>query len=147
MNTFQLNYENRLKSWHELRIRLENSDIKYQSIEIDKFWQQCPLLNHYLHPSDIQDWPNPWELLYENSYCYYARALGIIYSLLLLGVTDIDLVEAKDNNNEDVVLVLVDHAKYILNYWPDTILNNSLQDFKILKYIDLSHIITKIGAK
>lgn len=147
MNIFQLNYDTRLKSWHELRARLENSDVEHKCIEIDRFWQQCPLVNHYLHPSDIKDWPSPWELLYENSYCYYARALGIVYTLLLLGTKDIDLVEARDNNNEDVVLVFVNNAKYICNYWPDTILNNCLQDFKITRYIDLTHIITKIGTK
>ena len=146
MNTFQLNYEARLKNWHDLRLKLESEDISKICIEVDKFWQQCPLNNHYLHPVDINNWPNPWELVFDNEYCVYARALGMIYTLLLLGVKDIDLVEAKDDNDEDVVLVLVDNAKYILNYWPNTVVNNNLQDFKITKYLDLTHIITRIGT-
>ena len=145
MNTFQLNYEARLKSWHDLRNKLEKSDIKEKCVETDKFWQQCPTSNHYLHPVDLPDWPGPWELIFENNYCVYARALGMIYTLLLLGVDTIDLVEAKDDNSEDVVLVLVDNAKYILNYWPDMVVNNCLKDFSITRYIDITPITTKIG--
>ena len=146
MNTFQLNYEARLKKWHDLRTQLEQSDIEEKCIEIDKFWQQCPIASHYLHPIDIQDWPGPWELIFDNNFCVYSRALGMIYTLLLLGVDTIDLVEAKDDNNEDVVLVLVDNAKYILNYWPDTVVNNCLTDFKVSRYLDIAPIITKIGS-
>jgi len=145
MNNFQLSYEARLKKWHDLREQLKDKDIKQKCIEVDVFWQQCPLNNHYLHPIDIDVWPGPWELIFDNNYCLYARALGMIYTLLLLGVNDIDLVDAKDDNSEDVVLVLVDNAKYVLNYWPDTVLNNNLHDFKIVKHIDITPITTKIG--
>ena len=145
VNIFQLNYEQRLKHWHQLRNNLLDKDTKTICIEIDRFWQSCPTVNHYLHTDFTDEWPGPWELIYENNYCRYGRALGMIYTLLLLGVTDIDLVDAIDDNSEDVVLVMVDHAKYIMNYWPDTVVNNCLQDFKINKRHNLTHIITKIG--
>ena len=67
------------------------------------------------------------------------------YTLLLLGINDIDLVLAKDDNNEDVVLVLVANAKYILNYWPDTVLNNNLSDFSVLEKLDINKLVNKIG--
>lgn len=146
VNIFQLPYNQRLKHWFQLRENLINVDLQTQCAEIDKFWQYCPLVNHYLHPDFMDDWPGPWELIAENTYCPYARGLGIIYTLLLLGINNIDFVDAIDNNNEDVVLVLVDRAKYIINYWPDTIVNNCLQDFSIKKYHNLSPIITKIGS-
>ena len=145
MNVFILDYQSRLRAWHELRENLKNSTTEQICIEVDHFWQQCPQVPHYLHPIDINDWPNPWELLADNNYCPYARALGMIYTLLLLGIKDIDLVDAKDDNREDVVLVLVDNAKYVLNYWPDTVVNNCLQDFTITKRYSVSPIITKIG--
>jgi hypothetical protein len=69
----------------------------------------------------------------------------MIYTLLLLGIKDIDFCLGKDDNSEDVVLVLVDNAKYIMNYWPDTVISNTLKDFKIVSNIDLKTIITKIG--
>lgn len=145
MNIFQGNYELRLKSWYQLRQEISELDRQNQCIRIDDWWQKCPLVNHYLHPDFMFEWPGPWELISENNYCVYARALGMVYTLLLLGINDIDIVDAKDDNNEDVVLVLVDDAKYILNYWPDTVVNNCLQDFKITKRHDLAHIIKKIG--
>jgi hypothetical protein len=145
MNTFQLSYEARLRHWNELRAELENLELAEKCIKVDAFWQQCPLNNHYLHPVDITDWPNPWELIYENEYCVYARALGMVYTLTLLGINAIDLVDAKDDNNEDVVLVLVDRAKYVLNYWPNTVVNNNLANFKIIKTFDITPLITKIG--
>lgn len=145
MNVFQTSYENRLQSWFDLRTIICDLPTDQKCIAIDQWWQKAPLVNHYLHTDFIHDWPGPWELISDNEYCPYARALGMIYTLLLLGINDIDLVDAIDNNSEDVVLVLVDNAKYVLNYWPDTVVNNCLQDFVIKKYHNLKPILTKIG--
>lgn len=147
MNIFQNNYEIILKSWYDLRKSVINSDIETKCIKIDAYWQTTPLVNHYLHPDNILEWPDPWELIHENTYCLYARGLGMIYTLLLLGVTDVDFVEAKDDNSTEVVLVLVDSAKYILNYWPNTVVNNKLKDFTVTKRINIAPIIKKIGIK
>ena len=144
VNIFQTNYEARLRSWYELRIKLENSDTKTKCIEIDKWWQKAPLVNHHLHIMDKDAWPGPWDLLVENTYCIVARALGMCYTLLLSGINDIEMVEATDVNGEDVVLVLVDNAKYILNYWPDTVLSNNLQDFNVKRTVSLDNIKNKI---
>ena len=147
MNVFQLSYEARLRSWYDLRSQIEQSDIKSKCIEIDNWWQKAPLVNHHIHILDSENWPDPWELLIENTYCTVARALGMCYTLLLLGITDIELVEATDKNGEDVVLVLVDNAKYVLNYWPETVVNNYSKDFTIKRKIDLTDLELKIGAK
>lgn len=144
-NIFQSSYDARLKNWYQLRQSLENSDLQTKCIQIDQWWQRAPLVNHYLHFDFMNEWPNPWELIYDNNYCNIARGLGMVYTLLLLGVTDIVFAEATDYNSEDVVLVLVDNAKYLMNYWPNTVVNNCLHDFKIIKKIDIPHIKTKIG--
>jgi hypothetical protein len=144
MNVFQLNYDTRLSDWYKLRSTLEHSDTKTKCVEIDNWWQKAPLVNHHLHILDSENWPGPWDLLVENTYCTVARALGMCYTLLLLGVTDIDLVEATDPQGEDMVLVLVDSAKYVLNYWPDTVVNNKSNDFSIKRHIDVSSIKLKL---
>ena len=130
MNIFQSTYEARLQDWFQLRESVAKLSLQEQCVIIDKWWQRAPLVNHYLHPYDIDNWPNPWELLSENTYCEVARALGMCYTLLLLGINDVEMVLAKNDTSEDVVLVLVDNAKYILNYWPDTVISNTLKDFK-----------------
>ena len=144
-NVFILDYEVRLKSWFDLRNKLLRVPISIQVQEVDKFWQRVPISNHYLHPDFIKDWPTPWQLISDNNYCYYARALGMIYSLLLLGTNAIELVQAVDDNSNEVVLVLVDDAKYVMNYWPDTVVNNHIKDFTITRTLDISPLYSKIG--
>lgn len=144
-NIFILDFETRLKTWRELRVKLSGASIQETCVQVDEFWQRVPTQTHYLHPDFIQDWPTPWELLNDNVYCYYSRALGMIYTLLLLGNKNIDLVEAVDDNSNEVVLVLVDNAKYLLNYWPDTVVNNRITDFVITRSLDISPLYSKIG--
>lgn len=144
INVFQLNYETRLKSWYDLRQQLQNTEDATKCVEIDKWWQSAPIVNHYLHPDFTNEWPGPWELLVENNYCTLARGLGMCYTLLLLGVTDIDFVLAKDDTGDEVALVLVDRAKYILNYWPNMVLNINLQDFIITKRININELQNKL---
>ena len=144
MNVFQLNYETRLSDWYDLRVRLEDSPIEEMCGEIDRWWQKAPLVTHHLHILDSENWPDPWQLLVENTYCEVARALGICYTLLLLGVDSVEIAESTDKMGDDVVIVLVDDAKYILNYWPETVLSNTLEDFKVKRIVTLDNIKRKI---
>ena len=147
MNIFTLSFDQRLQDWYHLRQSLRGLDVETICIEVDKFWQQCPLNTYYLHPYDIKVWPNPWELLNDNNYCYYARALGMIYTLLLLGIKDVDFCTAKDYNSEEVVLVTVDRAKYVMNYWPNSVLNTTFTEFSNIKYINIDSLYNKIGKE
>ena len=146
-NIFLEDFYTRLRAWSNLKetLKEQNADLKTICIEVDKFWQWAPLSAHYLHPDEIEKWPNPWELINDNNYCYYARALGIMYTLMLLGITDLDFVIATDYTSEDTVLVLVDDAKYVLNYLPNSVVNNASNNFKITKRIDINSLYTKIG--
>jgi len=144
MNVFTMPFEQRLSEWSTLRQTLADTPLEKMCVDVDAFWQQCPLNAHYLHIHDMKVWPGPWQLLHDNTYCYYARALGIIYTLLLLGIKDVDLLSATDYNNVDVVLVVVDNAKYVLNYWPQSVLNTRLDTFTNIKKIDINELLTKI---
>jgi len=143
-NVFQLNYEARLKSWYDLRKSLEDKDIKTSCLAIDNWWQKAPLVNHHLHPNDVENWPGPWDLIVENNYCQIARGLGMVYTLQLVGIKDIDFCIAIDDNSEECALVMVDNAKYILNYYPNTVISNSLQDFKLGNPVNMDKINKKI---
>ena len=145
INIFLLDYNTRLREWHKLRENLQESDLQTICVEVDKFWQQTPLSNHYLHPADTPDWPTPWELISDNDYCLYARGLGMLYTLMLLGVENVDFIVAIDYNDENVCLVLVDNAKYVLNGYPDSVLNTTLSDFASIRKIDIKPLQQKIG--
>ena len=145
MNIFQSSYDSRLQSWYNLRNQIKQLDLAQQCVEIDKWWQKAPLVNHHIHPNDISNWPGPWELLVENTYCSLARGLGMCYTLLLMDITDIEFVLATDALGNDTPLVLVDNAKYILNYWPDTVISNNLKEFKVVRKLDITTINKNIG--
>ena len=144
INVFQSTYDARLRSWYDLRTDLEKADTETKCVKIDAWWQRAPLVNHYLHPQDTQNWPGPWDLLSDNTYCTVARGLGMCFTLALTGVESIDFCQGTDDNSEDVMLVLVDNAKYVMNYYPDTVLSNTLDSFKITAKMDLTSIIKKI---
>lgn len=144
MNVFQLTYEARLSDWYDLRVRLEDSPLEEKCVEIDKWWQKAPLVNHHLHLLDSENWPDPWQLLVENTYCEVARALGMCYTLLLLGEVEIKIAEATDRMGDDVVIVLVDNAKYVMNYYPNTVLSNTLEDFNVKRTVSLDNIKNRI---
>lgn len=147
INVFLLDYYTRLREWHKLKESLKDADLSTICIEVDKFWQRAPISSHYLHPADTPDWPNPWELISDNTYCLYARGLGMFYTLTLLGVKDIDIVDCLYDNSQNVCLVLVDNAKYVLNWYPNSVLNTNLQDFTNIKKLDITTLKKKIGEE
>lgn len=100
------------------------------------------MVNYYLHAIDIQNWPSPWDLLNDNEYCVYARGLGMAYTLHLSNINDIKMYEAKDSDNIDQVLIIVD--KYVLNYWPNTIGTNQIKDFQLGQQLNIAHLLDKI---
>ena len=144
MNVFQQNYDTRLRSWYELRTKIESLNIQTKCVEIDRWWQDAPLVNHHLHILDSNTWPGPWDLLVENTYCTVARAVGMCYTLLLTGENNIELVEATDKTGDDVVLVLVNNAKYILSYHPETVLSNTLSEFTVKRTVSINHLLNNL---
>jgi hypothetical protein len=139
-------FPERLTAWADLRAQAASLPLETALTAVNTWWFQTPWRPYHLHWDDQESWPDPWQLLDDNIYCNYSRALGMIYTLSLLGITDIDLVDATDYNSVDVVLVLVDRAKYVMNYWPGTVVNNKLGDFTITRKYDITPIIQKTGT-
>jgi hypothetical protein len=144
MNPFQLTYVDRLKEWRDLRNSIKTQTLEEQCVAIDRWWQQAPLVNHHFHWHDTQHWTDPWEMLSENTYCLLTRAVGMCYTLLMSDITDVELVHVQDQQAEEHYLVLVGVTKYVLSYWPNTVLSNSLSNFKIINSKSLESIKNKI---
>lgn len=116
-------FDERLASWIKLRQQAESADIESALTMINHWWSSTPWRAYHLHWDDRPNWPDPWQLLDDNLYCPLARALGIMYTITLLDRKDLQdtvLVEVGSDN-----LVLVNKKKYILNWDPDTIVNNN----------------------
>lgn len=143
MNVFQLTFKDKLQEWSNLRENIKSVSVEQQCILTDNWWQKAPLVNHYLHPTCIEEWPNPWELINDNEYCFYARALGMAYTLYLSKIQNIEMYEATDQENTELVLVIVDNT-YILNYWPNTVKTNQLKDFVLKHKLNIEQLFRRI---
>jgi hypothetical protein len=144
MNPFQLSYIDRLREWRDLRNLIKTKTLEEQCVVVDHWWQQAPLLNHHFHWNDMTHWTDPWEMLSENLYCPLTRAVGMCYTLLMNDITNIELIHAHDHQAEEHYLVSVNNAKYILSYWPDTVISNSLSNFTINSSKSLESLKNKI---
>lgn len=78
---FNKTYEDRLRIWHDFRQELETAkDPVKLAIET---YDTVPTEHISVDPYTPSAWPNPWELIKENSYCLFGKLLGIGYSLQL----------------------------------------------------------------
>lgn len=140
---WKTSYEERLADWFTLRQACENLDLAQQLRCINDWWFRAPMVNRIITWDDPGEWPNPWDLLVNSGYCELARALGIVYTLMMLEnrlYTDLNIITTGHDN-----LVQVDHGKYILNWAPGEVLNISSTPFTVQNSInstDLNSFLT-----
>ena len=135
-------YEDRLSQWHQLRLDNQNNPLEQALLNINDWWQQCPWVPYYLHWDDMEQWPDPWDLLVDNGFCSLAKALGIIYTIHMISRPDITCVELAANADSADNLVLVNKGKYILNWEVGKLLNITSPEINITRSID-SQVVTK----
>ena len=114
-------FNQRLKSWVDLRDSVAFISKESALLTVDNWWQQTPWRPYYLHWDDRATWPDPWQLLSDDVYCDLARALGIVYTLSMArpqDCMDLEICETDQGN-----LVSIDQGKYILNWVPGQLLN------------------------
>ena len=104
---FDKRYEDRLTLWRKFRAGLELSKDPIQDA-ID-FYNQAPACGLATDPYTPSTWPNPWELLEENNYCFFVKILAICYTLQLTDVLSQALYEihiTRDNKNSETYYLL-----------------------------------------
>jgi hypothetical protein len=120
-------FAQRLSEWKLLRESCVEQELKICLLQVNDWWWQVPTVNHYLHWDDHRNWPGPWDLLADNMFCDLARALGIVYTLMMLPRTDIQEISLLNSKQDN--LVQVNDGIYILNWCPTELLNiQSLDD-------------------
>lgn len=130
----------RLRYWQNFRKELDTKPLDQAVKDVEHLWSFAPFVNHYLTTDNIDIWPDPWELLYENYYCGLAKALGIVYTLYLTNHRPkLEIHIYNDaSTKEQYNLVFVEQGKYVLNYLHDQVVNNK----HISKSLQLRRIIT-----
>ena len=81
---FDKKFEDRLKAWHDFRETLLTDPDPIQST-ID-FWSNAPITSRNIDPYDQSTWPDPWQMIEENSFCEYTKTLAIAYTLKLTDI-------------------------------------------------------------
>lgn len=124
---FEQSPDNRILSWREWRNDLEKLSLEDAIQNVAQSWAKVPTVMHYLAPDQLEEWPNPWQLITDNIYCELSIALGMYYSLALLehtSITDLKLQIYKTPNGW-LNLSSANHGKYVLNYSHGNVVNSS----------------------
>jgi hypothetical protein len=136
--------ELRLLAWLDLRqAAKEQADLESALLSINDWWYQTPWRPYYLHWDDRVSWPGPWDLLADNQWCDLARALGIVYTIMILQRPDVTEVSIAQTDSDN--LVLVNKGKYILNWNPGQLLNIGSKEIKIKNCIDSNELQHLLG--
>ena len=126
---WKLGPSGRLDHWKAFRSKISSLDLEQALQACNEFWQTAPFTPFYLDHREIQNWPDPWQLIYENYYCDLAKALGIVYTLHLSAhKNNVDLaihICQEATSRAQYNLVWINQGKYVLNYISDTIVNRT----------------------
>lgn len=133
---FQQKPEDRLRSWREFRTSLDLLPLDQALAQTAEYWARAPFTPYNLDPDLPTQWPDPWTLIMENSYCDVAKCLGIVYTITLTAhrtELDIEFRQYEDPTNRHVYnLAWINQGKYILNMIDGEVVNNKQID-KTLK--------------
>jgi hypothetical protein len=142
---WQSHSEKRLASWADLRSSCkDNPNLEQVITIIHDWWQQAPMVLRYLHCDLIEDWPDPWELIAENTYCSLAKCLGMCYTICMLERQDVSNVSITEIENNDYI-VQVNNGLYTMNWSVDKIVNITLlENVTITRNIDSAVFTDKI---
>ena len=104
---FDKDFDSRLATWAKFRETLETTRDPIQDT-ID-FFNPAPLVNIQTDPYTPSSWPDPWELIKENTYCSFVKILAICYTLQLtevLSVEDFEIHITHDNKKSSTYYLL-----------------------------------------
>ncbi len=132
MNPFLCDFNHRMQAWKQCRQQVQaESDCDAKLDACLQFWKQAPEESVRLDWDNCANWPQPWDLLYENSYCSSCHSLGIAYTLLLadphmFGELKLQLIWSKSHHIQKVVPRIQD--VYLNVGWFDKVAVDKLND-------------------
>lgn len=80
---FNRNIDDRLSLWAQLRAHIEISQTPLE--DTWEFWRVAPFIpyNNKIDPYNQRSWPSPWEIIVDNKYDDFTKAIMIGWSIKL----------------------------------------------------------------
>ena len=99
---FDRSIDDRLSAWMWLRSQV--NDAPDPLLEVWDFWKRAPFVpyNNKIDPYHQRSWPTPWDIIVENRYDDFTKALMIGWTLKL---------SERYQNSKIEIKTLVDNAK------------------------------------
>lgn len=116
---FDLDPDSRISAWSQFRSKLDTS--KKPLEDVIEFWKNAPFTpyNKRVDPFNQYAWPTPWEIIVDNCYDDFTKALMMSWTLKLTDKFKDCQIEIKtytdEQNNRMYNLVIVDN-KHVINY-------------------------------
>ena len=134
----------RLRCWQDFRKSISQKSFEQALQDTQHLWSYAPYVAHYLTTDHVEEWPDPWELVYENYYCDLAKALGIVYTLYLSDhKPEIEIrIYSDPSTKENYNLVWINKGKYVLNFIHDEVVNKTQvsKDLKLIKTLNIEDL-------
>ena len=139
---FKLDLESRFEAWSVLRKNIETSEQPF--IDLLEFWGNPPFTayNPLIDPYYQASWPTPWEIIMENKYDDFTKAIMIGYTLLLTNRFKDSIIEIKtlvDSTNSRLYNIVCIDNTFVLNYDDSNIVNieSIPENYRIENLIEL----------
>ena len=116
---FDLGLDDRLSAWANFRLTIETSSNPLQDV-VD-FWSLAPFtaLNHNIDPYYQASWPTPWEIISENKYDDFTKAVMMGYTIMLterFANSQIQIKTLVDTSGRKLYNSVYVDDKWVLNY-------------------------------
>jgi len=122
IDTTSMSGQARLKDWRDFRTSIQSLSLEDQLKEIAIYWSAVATIPHYFNFDLPQnEWPSPWELIFEGGFCKNAiaylmfKTIDILYKENQQNI-DIKLLLIKDLERSDMYLAVLIQDQYLLNY-------------------------------
>jgi len=127
---FDLPADDRLSAWARLKQDLETSTTPFE--DVVKFWSDAPFIpyNKNVDPFNQRDWPTPWDIIVENRYDDFTKALMMGNSFKLTNRfkdSSISIETRVDNSQNKSYNIVIINKESVLNY-----IDNEVVDIKNL---------------
>jgi len=116
---FNLSVDDRLSAWADLRDNIEISQTPLQTVW--DFWKDSPFVpyNNKVDPFHQRSWPTPWEIIAENRYDDFTKALMIGWSLKMTKRYKDSIIDVRNmldnSHNRQYNIVCVENC-WTINY-------------------------------